>query len=166
VLHGLGRRKGSFWDFHWHEHHAQVRQNDHLDPDYERSLLGWHAQTKEALGLLAAGVAHLPLLPVAPFFTGAVWFSLVRYYRVHKRAHLDPAWAKDHLPWHYDHHMGPDQDANWCVSRPWADVLFGTRAPYLGTERHERDEAKRRALAARKAKAAAAKARVAEPSPA
>ncbi len=159
VLHGLGRKKGSFWDFHWHEHHAQVRRNDHVDPDYERSLLGWNAQTKEALGLLALGLAHVPLLPVAPFFTGAVLWSVANYYRVHKRSHLDPAWAKEHLAWHYDHHMGPDQDANWCVSKPWADLLFGTREPYLGTERHELDEAKRRSLAERRARSQAAKAR-------
>ena len=71
----------------------------------------------------------------------------MRYYRVHKRAHLDPEWAKVHLPWHYDHHMGPNQNANWCVTRPWFDHLMGTREPYLGTERAAQDAAKRAARA-------------------
>ena len=65
-------------------------------------------------------------------------FSAVRYYRVHKRAHRDPSWAREHLPWHYDHHMGPNQDANWCVTWPWFDWVMGTREHYVGTERDRR----------------------------
>ena len=34
---------------------------------------------------------------------------------------------------HYDHHMGADQDANWCVTRPWFDWIMGTRKPYAFT---------------------------------
>ncbi|MGE0707131.1 MAG: hypothetical protein AB7N76_34730 [Planctomycetota bacterium] len=150
VLHGLGRRKGTFWAFHWHEHHRNCRKHDHLDPTYERSILGWHAQSKEALGLLAAGLAHAPLFPLAPCFTGAVWYSLINYYRVHKRSHEDPGWARENLRWHYDHHMGPNQDANWCVTRPWFDLVMGTREPYAGTEREARDQER---LDARRARA-------------
>ena len=129
VLHGAGRKKKSFWSFHWHEHHRQARKLNMYDPDYERPLRGWNAQTKEALGLVGLAAAHLPLLPVAPFFTATVLYSTWNYYRVHRRAHLDPAWAEEHLPWHVDHHLGADQDANWCVSRPWFDQLLGTRKP-------------------------------------
>ena len=54
VLHGLGRRKGSFWAFHWHDHHKNARRNDHVDPDYERPLFShWNGQSKEALALVA-----------------------------------------------------------------------------------------------------------------
>ena len=50
VLHGLGKKKSSFWSFHWHEHHAESRTNVMRDPHYaDRSVLGWHAQGKEAL---------------------------------------------------------------------------------------------------------------------
>ena len=56
---------------------------------------------------------------------------------------FDHAWAREHLPWHYDHHMGPDQDANWCVTRPWFDQLMGTRRPYAGTEAERLADAKR-----------------------
>jgi hypothetical protein len=135
VLHGLGRKKTSFWSYHWHEHHANARKNRHVDPDYERSVFGWNAQGKEALGVVSLAAAHLPLFPVAPFFVAAVEYSAVRYYRVHKRAHTDPGWAREHLPWHYDHHMGPNQHANWCVSWPWFDWIMGTREKYVGTER-------------------------------
>jgi len=133
VLHGLGRSKRSFWSFHWHEHHRAARKNGMHDEAYEKSLFGrgagWNAQTKEALSIFIMGVAHAPLFPVAPFFTAAVWYSMVNYYRVHRRAHLDPVWAEAHLPWHVDHHLGANQDANWCVTRPWFDHLVGTRVP-------------------------------------
>jgi hypothetical protein len=117
---------------------GNARRTGHRDPDYERSVFGWHAQGKEALGLVAVALMHLPLLPIAPFFTLAVEWSALRYYRVHKRAHCDPEWAREHLPWHYDHHMGPNQDANWCVSWPWFDWVMGTREPFVGTERERR----------------------------
>ena len=56
ILHGMARKKDSFWAFHWHEHHKESRRNDFYDPHYQRSLFsGLHAQSKEALGL-AAGV--------------------------------------------------------------------------------------------------------------
>jgi sterol desaturase/sphingolipid hydroxylase (fatty acid hydroxylase superfamily) len=142
VLHERGRRKGGFWGFHWLEHHRKVRLHAFEDPDYRRSVIGTHGQGKEALMLGVAAVAHAPLFPVAPFFTATVMWSAWDYYRKHKRAHLDPEWAREHLPWHYDHHMGPDQDENWCVTRPWFDLLMGTRVPYVGTPRELEDRAR------------------------
>lgn len=135
VLHGLGKRKKSFYSFHWHDHHRNARNLGHYDPHYERSVFGWHAQGKEALLLAISGVAVAPLFPLAPFFVGTLWYCGYNYHRVHKRAHLDPEWARKHLPWHYDHHMGPNQDANWCVTRPWFDELLGTREMFVGTAR-------------------------------
>jgi len=136
VLHGLGKHKNSFWSFHWHEHHRNARKNGHHDPDYKARLWkAWNGQSKEAAVLIGTAVAMAPVAPFAPFFYGTIVYSAVNYYRKHKRAHLDPAWAREHLPWHYDHHMGPNQNANWCVTRPWADIVKGTREPYLGTAR-------------------------------
>ena len=63
------------------------------------------------------------------------------YWHVHRKSHLDPAWARANLPWHVDHHLGPDQHANWCVTWPGMDYLLGTRKPWVGT----RAEAQRRA---------------------
>ena len=149
VLHGLGRRKGTFWSFHWHDHHRNVRRNDHVDPDYQRPLLSkWNGQSKEALALVGSALAMVPLFPIAPFFVGTVAYCTLNYYRKHKRAHLDPAWAREHLPWHYDHHMGPNQDANWCVTRPWFDHVMGTREPYVGTDKEKEKKVPRRAHAA------------------
>lgn len=147
VLHGrnLGKKRGSFWSFHFHRHHRQSRQNGFRDPDYTQSLFSsWSGQSKEAVALTLLVAAHLPLAPIAPFFTATLAYSAVDYYRKHKRAHLDPQWAREHLPWHVDHHMALNQDANWCVTRPWMDNLMGTREPYIGTDK----ERKRTASAA------------------
>jgi sterol desaturase/sphingolipid hydroxylase (fatty acid hydroxylase superfamily) len=157
VLHGQGRDRKSYWSFHLHEHHLASLRTRGRDPAYEKSPFGWHAQGKELLGLVALGVPVMALFPVAPFFAGTLVWSGVDYYRKHKKAHLDPEWARAHLPWHYDHHMGPDQEANWCVTRPWMDHVMGTRKPYVGTPAEARDQARRARVAeARRAALAAA----------
>jgi hypothetical protein len=135
VLHGIGKKKKSFWSFHWSEHHRAARKNDFKDPDYERSPFANNAQGKEALALVGLVAVHLPLAGVAPWFTATVCYSAANYYYKHKRAHLDPEWAKQHLKHHYDHHMGQNQDANWCVTQPWFDHLLGTRIDYEYDER-------------------------------
>ncbi len=38
------------------------------------------------------------------------------------------------MPWHYDHHMGKDQNSNWCVTHPLFDMVLGTRKEYLGVQ--------------------------------
>ena len=145
VLHGPGKKRGSFWSFHFHEHHRAARLNNHIDAAYDALPFGRDAQSKEVLGLAALTAAHLPLFPVAPFFTATLVYGAVDYYRKHKRAHLDTDWARENLSWHYDHHMGPNQDANWCVTWPWFDHVMGTRVPYRGTPREARDVARRAA---------------------
>ncbi len=145
VLHGLGKNKKSFWAFHWHDHHQSARKRDMLDDDYHASLLTWGPKTKEIVALLGGAAIHAPLLPVAPGFTLGVWFSAANYYRVHRKAHVDPEWAKEHLPWHVDHHMGPNQHKNWCVTHPLFDWVMGTREKYLGTDKHRDDLARARA---------------------
>ena len=67
---------------------------------------------------------------IASFFIAGIVTYAVGTYRAHKKAHLDPEWAKQHLRHHYDHHMGQNQDANWCVTQPWFDHLLGTRIEY------------------------------------
>ena len=32
----------------------------------------------------------------------AAWYSAGNYYYIHRRAHLEPDWAKRKIPWHYD----------------------------------------------------------------
>ncbi|MGV3622189.1 MAG: hypothetical protein ACO1OB_15300 [Archangium sp.] len=129
-LHGLGRDKKSFWAFHWHEHHREAFRNDMVDAQYKRSLFTWSPQGKEALALALGAATLAPLLPVFPFFTGTVWYRMWRYYQEHKHSHLASAWARTHQPWHVDHHLGKDQNANWCVTHPWFDYVMKTRKPY------------------------------------
>jgi len=156
VLHGPGKKRESFWSFHFHEHHNASRRHDMVDEAYTSRPMGWNAQGKEALGILGLAAIHTPLAPVAPGFVLGVWCSAALYYRRHKKAHLDPEWGRKHIPWHVDHHMGPNQDANWCVTFPWFDHVMGTRAYYVGTEREKQDRAR---AAKRKARREAAKAK-------
>jgi hypothetical protein len=137
LLHGRGRDRASTFSFHFHDHHQAVRRNGGYDPAYEGPVWSTATQAREALGLAVIGLAHVPLFPIAPFYTSTVWYCLWRYRRDHRRAHLDPAWARDHLPWHYDHHMGVDQDRNFGVSWSWFDVIARTREVFVGSE-HER----------------------------
>lgn len=145
LLHKLGRNKKSVWAFHWHEHHGNSRRNEMRDETYERSPFGNHAQGKEALALLGGALATLPLAPMAPWYTATMLFCIGEYYYKHRKSHEDPEWARENLPWHYDHHMGPNQNANWCVVRPWMDQIMGTREPYVGTERDRNDQSRRAA---------------------
>ncbi len=150
ILHGVGKKKSSFWSFHFHDHHQSARKNNMVDPAYQKPVLDSleSPQTKEFLSLVALSAIHLPLAPVAPFFVGTVVYHAAKYYRVHKKAHLDPDWAKEHLPWHYDHHMGKNQDANWGVTYPHFDQIMGTREKYVGTTAYQNNEKKRAQRAA------------------
>ncbi len=140
VLHGLGKHRRSFWAYHLYGHHVASSQNAMFDPGYQRiDLSQWNAQTKELWVLFAIVLIHIPLFLVAPVFTWALYGSLGVYYFKHRKAHLDPAWARRHLRWHYDHHLGPAAYANWCVSWPWFDYLLGTRVQYEGLEKTKGD---------------------------
>jgi sterol desaturase/sphingolipid hydroxylase (fatty acid hydroxylase superfamily) len=155
MLHGLGLNKKSFWAFHWHVHHRIARKSQHDDPDYTRPWWSESPRRREVASLVGVAAAVAPLFPVAPFFTMTAWYATANYYVKHKKSHLDREWARTHLSWHYDHHMGPDQNCNWGVTRPWFDQLLGTRVPYVGTEREALDQQKMAKFRARKAAKAA-----------
>lgn len=108
-------------------HHKRVRLNHFEDSSYQYSM--WQDQEifNEKTALINLCVVFTPVAPVAPFFTLGIYYGAWQYWRKHSRAHRDPAWGKRHLPWHYDHHMNTNQDANWCVTRPWFDYIMGTR---------------------------------------
>ena len=53
-------------------------------------------------------------------------FSIISYYITHRKAHIDTEWCRKKLPWHYEHHMGKNQNINWGVRRPWVDKIMGT----------------------------------------
>jgi hypothetical protein len=133
VLHGLGKKKDSFWNFHWKDHHHACRKNDMLDNAYSSSSksknesTSLNPQEKETLMLCLAALGHLPLAVISPGFVSGVLFSIASYYFLHKLSHIKPNWAKKWLPWHYEHHMMGNQEHSWCVTFPLLDTIFRTR---------------------------------------
>ena len=132
ILHGTPRpRKPRYspvpksMKSHW-QHHKIVRTTDYRDEGYEEGLSNWRTRN-EVTSLLALTAVTSLALPVAPFFTLGTYYAAGRYFYVHRRSHLEPEWGKKAIPWHYDHHMNTNQDANWCVTRPWFDYIMGTR---------------------------------------
>lgn len=127
ILHGLGKKPGSIWAFHWHEHHDICAQNAMLDLSYQHITVStWNARAKELVVFFGTFLIHMPLLWYLPAFCLGLYASLVLYYVRHRKAHLDPDWARTHLNWHYEHHLSPNA-GNWCVTWPWFDYLLGTR---------------------------------------
>jgi Fatty acid hydroxylase superfamily len=130
VLHGLGKRKNSFFGFHWKNHHRNARRFAMLDPEYEKPIWNWESRGREVAPIALMALIHTPFIAVAPWFTAAVWYSSFNYLHKHKKCHVDVEWGKRHMRSHYDHHMGKDQDTNWCVTRPWFDWVMGTRVHF------------------------------------
>lgn len=123
-LHLWAKKKTSIFHFHW-SHHRNVRKSGGYDPDYEKLF----PPSKEmiALGLLAT--LHAPLYFVAPWFAGTLGVYAFAYYTLHRHAHMNPKWGKRWMPWHYDHHLGKNQDTNWCILFPLWDHILRTRTP-------------------------------------
>jgi hypothetical protein len=150
LLHGLGKKKNSFWSFHWSGHHKASRKNNFKDPRWEKIPLH---KDKEFLGVVLITLLHIPTIWLSPLFYSVLAWRAIVYYRTHKKSHEDEEWAKQNVPWHWDHHMGPRKavEANWCVTNPFFDNLMGTRVKYyLTTEyflnqlkRNNKDEYKR-----------------------
>ena len=128
VLHGLGRRKGSRWSSHWAVHHRKSRQNDHFDEDYLSVFDGrMNEGRQELLGVIFLAILQAPTFLIFPWYAGTTIAMAAAYFLVHRQSHLKPRWAKRWVPWHYDHHMGHNQDANWGVTLPIWDHILGTR---------------------------------------
>ncbi|CAI3115835.1 hypothetical protein MWMV17_MWMV17_00924 [Acinetobacter calcoaceticus] len=108
-------------------HHKRARLNGFHDEGYAESMLKNAEIYNEKTALIGLAGAATIFLPVAPFFTAGLYYGLWNYWRVHAQSHLDPEYAKKRIPWHYDHHMTSNQNANWCVTRPWFDYIMGTR---------------------------------------
>lgn len=130
VLHGLGKNKKSRWSSHWHTHHRSSRQNNNYDADYSKGFFH-HSVRGEVLGLIILGILHIPTILISLLFYYTLIVCAIRYFKIHKKSHLDPEWAKKNVPWHYEHHMGKNQDANWGVTTDWVDRLFKTKIKYI-----------------------------------
>lgn len=144
VFHGrrLGKKKDSPFNHHWGEHHKTVRVTGGYDDTYSGK---WYKQmfSREAIELSLLSALHSPLFFIAPYFSMTISAWTIIYYAVHSQAHRNPEWAKKWAPWHWDHHMGKNQDANWCVTMPLMDHILGTRVYYYGTAQYNNDKLKK-----------------------
>lgn len=110
---------------HFGGHHKISRNNKMRDPSYEDIL---DRSSLFEIGSIAIGLLlHLPIAFFFPYSYATLVIGLCIYYIVHRKSHIDIAWAKKYLPWHYDHHMNSNQHANWGVRLPFVDWIFGTR---------------------------------------
>ena len=132
LLHGVPRKGQprysplpSTMKSHW-THHKMVRLQSYHDESYSEGFRNWRTRDEVKRLLQATAVTTLAF-PVAPFFVLGTYYAAGKYFYVHRRSHLDPEWGRKAIPWHYDHHMNTNQDANWCVTRPWFDYIMGTR---------------------------------------
>lgn len=141
VLHRLGKKKDSVWRFHW-SHHKSSRQNIFKDCRWKDLPL---YEDREFWGIVGLLIIHIPTAWVSPVFFFTLMWRAFDYYRVHKKAHDNEEWAKKHVPWHWDHHMGPKAaiEANWCVTYPLFDYIMGTRVKYFETKKYYLDFTKR-----------------------
>ncbi|NDW99540.1 sterol desaturase family protein [Acinetobacter baumannii] len=108
-------------------HHKRARLNNFHDEGYAESMFKNAEIYNEKTALIGLAGAATVFLPVALFFTAGLYYGIWNYWRIHAKSHLDPEYAKNRIPWHYDHHMTSNQNANWCVTRPWFDYIMGTR---------------------------------------
>lgn len=133
VLHGVHRQgKARFSPVptsmrsHW-EHHREVRKTSFFDHGYVEGIKNWRTRNEIGSLVVVATVFGVGFYPISKGMSLATLYSACNYYYIHRRAHLEPEWAKKKIPWHYDHHINSHQDANWCVTKPWFDYVLGTR---------------------------------------
>ena len=138
VLHRYGTKKGHVLSFHFQHHHRNTRKNEFKDPLYDATHLLPDVRDKEFQSLLVLSIPHWFLMPFVPGFVFGAAIGGLRYYYMHRKSHLDVEWCKQKLPWHYEHHMAPNQHANWGVTTDFFDRIFGTRERYLGTDRQHK----------------------------
>ena len=126
VLHGLGKRKNfPLFKFHWSSHHKTTRKNLGLDSAYIWPMEqdAW----KEVGTLVVLCLAHSWLFLISPIFFLYLCIHSVAYFYIHSRCHLAAQFCRKYFPWHFSHHMGKNQDANWGVTNPIFDYIFRTR---------------------------------------
>ena len=133
----LHNRKRKHWfKDHFGNHHKLARKNWMYDYRSHHPISP--TKDREIKGLALLALLHSPVAFWFPWAYLVLVYSAVAYFLVHRRAHQDFRWARENLPWHYDHHVGPNQHLNWGVRLPWVDWVVGTREVYKGTPREEK----------------------------
>ena len=133
ALHGVAKPEGGrksvsepFMKRHW-AHHRRVRLTQYDDHELYGEPSKNPDAVAEAKALIQICAVTSLAFPVAPFFTLTTYYCAWNYWHVPSKSHLDTEWGKKKIPWHFDHHMNTNQDANWCVTKPWFDYIMGTR---------------------------------------
>ena len=143
LLHGVAIKTKKYLLFHFYEHHSKARSSLMLDDIYKFHDIRWNAATKEITGLIFLLLVHVPLYFFVPAFYVMLLHAAAVYYFIHRKSHINFEWAKQTVPWHYDHHMGPNQHANYGVRSDLMDRIFKTRVPYHGTTKERADHVRR-----------------------
>jgi len=126
LLHGLGKNPNSIWAYHLHEHHLIAKQLNMLDPGYQKCPKTLNSQAKELIVLISILILNAPFFWIANGYAWGISIAVISYYLIHRHAHINIIWAKQYLPWHYQHHT-INSNANWCISYPLFDYLMQTR---------------------------------------
>jgi len=121
ILHNYKFFKKPFKN-HFKLHHGISRKNKMYDENYEK-LIG---SKFEFSGLIFLLFLHLPFVFFFKWFYFTLIFSACTYYFLHKKSHTNVTWGKKWLPWHYEHHMGKNQNINWGVRLPIVDKIMKT----------------------------------------
>ena len=130
LLHNPKRKR--FFKDHFASHHKTSRKNLMIDEKYCGPLD--IKNDPEIKGLLALFVLHAPVFFLSPTAYITLLLCGLSYYLQHRWAHQSHDFARKFAPWHYDHHMAPDQKCNWGVRLPFLDYLLQTRKHYKNTK--------------------------------
>ena len=109
---------------HW-EHHREVRKTRFSDYAYVEGLKNWRIRNEIGSLAVAASVFGLAFVPCPKACFGHYIVQAIIFICI--GGHICNQNGPEKIPWHYDHHMNSNQDANWCVTKPWFDYLMGTR---------------------------------------
>jgi len=114
VLHGLGKRKSSIFNFHIVHHYVSSACNMKDSPSLT-----------EAFYMTLVTLMHFPVVYISMWlYIGAVVGGIF-YWVIHSLAHIRPDLMYSYLPWHHAHHTWCPNH-NWCVTYPLFDIIFRT----------------------------------------
>ena len=92
----------------------------------------------EVRGLILLAMLHSPVAVLFPYAYLTLLVCAYSYFYTHRKSHQDIQWARENAPWHYDHHLGKNQNVNWGVRLPIVDWVARTRVRYKGTQIEEK----------------------------
>jgi len=113
--------------YHFGRHHQQCRKNEGHDSDYlSFPPKKWETGIHEIVALVCATILSAPIILISGWLWTFLCIYMCLYYYLHRKMHIQPSWGKKWFPWHWKHHMGKDQNANWGVTNPIFDYIFNT----------------------------------------